>query len=163
MIGIDEPIERLRLMFESSLWISNNNSFYGRCFRNLRDGKLFPEISENKNYLEVLLNDKKDSTVFFDVQPERSVIGDSDINSNVDIYFSINLKKIYPLLTRNEATETAYKDVVKLISASSFDFQGLETGFSSFDTWGYDDASIDNMYPYHLFKINTTVIHNLNC
>lgn len=163
MIGIDKPIERLRLLFESNLWVANKSIFYGRCFRNERNGGLIPEINTNNEYREVLLQDFNDSTVFFDVDPVREVIGLTDINASVDIYFAVDLTNLYPLLTRNEATETAYKDVVKYINGSDFDFQGLKTGFDSYDTWDYDEASRDNMQSYHLFKINTKLIYNLNC
>jgi hypothetical protein len=167
MIGIDVPIERLRLLFVSNLWNGKTNSFYGRCFRNERDDKLIPEIKISGNdYKEVLLQDFNDSTVFFDVEPARDVIGASDINAKVSIYFAVSLAKLYPLLDRLDATETAYKDVIKLINASSFalsDGNSLTTGFESYSTWDYDKASEDNMHPYHLFKISTTVIYNLNC
>jgi hypothetical protein len=163
MIGIDVPIEDLRLLFEDKLWIGKNNVFHGRCFRNKRAENLIPEVSIGGDYKEVLLQDNNDSTVFFDASPTRDVIGATDIDADVSIYFSINLQKLYPGLSRNDATETAYKDVIKYINASAFDFQSLNTGFESFDTWGYEDAEFDNMYPYHLFRIDTTVIYNLNC
>jgi hypothetical protein len=164
MIGIDKPIENLRLLFESNLWEGKENSFNGRCFRNIRDDKLIPEIKVGKNdYREVLLQDVNHSTVFFDVPNDRTVIGSSDITTDVSIYFSINLEKLYPTLDRNEATETAYKDVIRYVNASSFDFTGISTGFDSFDTWGYDNVDFDNMYPYHLFRVDTKLIYNLNC
>lgn len=164
MIGVDKPIERLRLLFESSLWNGKSNKFYGRCFRNERDG-LIPEIKLEigDEYKEVLLQDFQDSTVFFDVEPNRDAVSKSIVNANVNIYFAVNLTKLYPLLNRIDATETAYKDVINLVNVSGFDFKAIVSGFEAYETWSYDEASKDNMHPYHLFRINTSINYNLNC
>lgn len=164
MKGIDVPIEILRIMFESKLWIGKKNNFYGRCFRNVTRGKLKPEIAITFNdYREVLLQDFSNSTVFFDVDPNRTILGNSDVESEVNIYFAVDLKALYPTLSRNEATETAYSDVSKIINASPFSINGIITGFESYELWDYYRDFIDDLSNYHLFRINTTIIYNLNC
>jgi len=164
MIGVDAPIERLRLLFVGNLWSGKNNSFNGRCFRNEQDGKLIPEIKITGNdYEEVLLQDFNDSTVFFDVEPTRESNGKDNLKANINIYFAVDLSKLYPSLDRNEATETAYRDVIDQINIGGFNFTSLSTGFESYDTWNYDESAEDNMSSYHLFRINTTIDYNLNC
>lgn len=165
MIGIDKHIEILRQIFEDNLWVATGAVFYGRCFRNERNEGLIPEVSEGTDYREVLLNDNNSSTSFFDVEPSRTatIENTSTITANVSVYFGVNLEDLYSGLSRNEQTESAYKDVIALVQASPFKFTGFETGFSSYSTWAYDKADIDNMQPYHLFRIDTTINYNLNC
>lgn len=164
-MGIDDQIEKLRLLFESNLWSGKKAVFYGRCFRNERNDGLIPEISIGGSYKEVLLQDFNGATVFFDVEPLRSarVIDSSDITANVSIYFAVDLDKLYPGLDRLKQTENAYKDSIDIINHSAFTFNAFETGFSSYSVWTYDKASIDNMQPYHLFRVDTTINYNLIC
>jgi len=164
MIGVDIPIERLRLSFESNLWNGKNNKFFGRCFRNERNDDLIPEVIVSGNeYQEVLLQDFNDSTVFFDVEPERESTSNTRVDAKIGIYFAVDLSALYPSLSRNDATETAYNDVINLINLAGFDVKSIISGFESYATWGYDEASRDSMSSYHLFKINTLVNYNLNC
>ena len=164
MIGIDIPIERLRADFENYLWVGAVNSFNGRCFRNQRDGKLIPEIKGDRDeYREVLLQDGNDSTVFFDVDPDREMKSKSQSEANVSIYFAVNLEELYPSLSRNEASETAYVDAVDLINGSGFDVTGIISGKEAFNTWGYEDSIFDDMHPYHLFRIDSSIVYNLRC
>ena len=72
--GIDIQIERLQDRFKDKLWTSvssTNKDYFGRIYRNERDGDVIPQrfVSGN-DYKDVLLNDKKAVTCFFDVQPE---------------------------------------------------------------------------------------------
>lgn len=163
MIGVDIPINKLLLLFNEKLWADNTNDYNGRVYINQKDGRVIPEVyNTNDDYKEVLLNDNVDSTIFFDVLNERKFIGNSNCRVEVDIYFSINLKNIYPTIN-NRATEYAYRDVLDIINLSSFKYKSLTSGFEAFDKFDYDKASIDNMQPYHLFKIKTELTYNINC
>ena len=158
MKGIDVQIESLRSTFESLLWTAFNNSFNGRCMHNYREG-VIPEALNNDSheYKEVLLDDKLDSIVFFDVLPKRG-IGSADVN----IYFAVNLSTIYPSVDER-ATEHALSDVAMVIKRhANFEMTSITDGFESWKDWSMVKQE-DNMQPFYLFRIETTVTYNLIC
>ncbi|HPT12591.1 MAG TPA: hypothetical protein PLP69_08175 [Bacteroidales bacterium] len=158
MKGIDVQIESLRSTFESLLWTAFNNSFNGRCMHNYREG-VIPEVlnDDSHEYKEVLLDDKFDSIVFFDVLPKRG-IGSADVN----IYFAVNLSTIYPSVDER-ATEHALSDVAMVIKRhANFEMTSITDGFESWKDWSMVKQE-DNMQPFYLFRIETTVTYNLIC
>ena len=168
--GIDIQINKLVMLFTGKLWTGKNNQFYGRVFRNERfenfQSKVSPEvyISEKEPAKEVLKDYNFDSQCFFDVQPIDSVIADAH-ESTVWICFMVNLSKVYPTLTRTEATETAHRDSERLILDSKFDITGLTRGFAGFTDydWGTDNSQAKaDMYPHYCFKFITKIIY-VNC
>ena len=93
--GIDIQIERLRSHFEDKLFPVNACDWFGRIFRNVKEGEVVPErFVSGRNDPDVLLNDTKDLTCFFDVQPSENY--NNVFNSQVWICFSVNLVKLYP-------------------------------------------------------------------
>lgn len=158
MKGIDIPIESLRSTFESYLWDGLNNAFYGRCMRNFRD-KMIPEVlvMNSINYSEVLLDDTKTSLCFFDVLPQRT-----EQKATVHIYFAVNLAKHFPYIGER-ATEYALSDVVLLIRKHGlFAIEGITDGYDAWKDWDMVKRE-DNMHPFYLFRIETTVEYNLTC
>ena len=159
--GIDIPIDALLADFTAYLWNSNVRAFYGRVFRNERDGKISPEIwlSADK-YIDVLKDVSKDAQCFFDVQPNTTM--DSDVcTASVWLCFMVNLTKLFPSLIRTEATEKAQEDVISLIMSSQFtiDKNGLIPGFTGFKDYYWDDASKADMSPHYLFRFNLQTIY----
>lgn len=160
MIGIDTPIERLRLLFVSDLWKTNNYTAYGRAFRNEENGNIIPEvlIASSNEYEDVLLDDKLEALSFFDVDPNR---GEENGNQTATVYicFAVNLKKLYPLITER-ATEYAHDAARRLILQSNFkNITELVTGLAAFDRFTFNEN--DNMSPFYLFSF-TTEINNIN-
>lgn len=170
MQGIDIEINELVALFTSKLWTSNNNSFYGRVFRNERfenfQSKVSPEvyISANQPAKEVLKDYSYDAQCFFDVQPNEAISADVH-TADVWICFMVNLDKLYPLLTRTDATEQIHKDAERLIWDSNFNISSLVRGFSGFIgyDWGTDvsQAKVD-MHPHYCFRFDTKLIY-VNC
>jgi len=110
MKGIDIVIEKQRLIFSGYLWTTFTCSWNGRCMRNYHQNLQIPEILvSGNNYSDVLLDDRKDALCFFDVLSERT-----ENTANVDLYFAVNLLKLYPTITER-ATEYALSDVVRWI------------------------------------------------
>ena len=168
--GIDIQIDKLVTLFTAKLWKGKNNQFYGRVFRNERfedfQSKVSPEvyISEKEPAREVLKDHRFDGQCFFDVQPTDTMLADTH-ESVIWICFMVNLEKVYPELTRTEATETAHRDAERLIFDSNFSLTELVRGFTGFT--GYDwnteasQAKAD-MHPHYCFKFVTKLIY-INC
>jgi len=166
--GIDISIDQLLADFITYLWVGKVRSFYGRIFRNERFdiGKISPEIwITPDNYIEVLKDYKYDAQCFFDVQPNETV-NTYIHSSDVWLCFMVNLKKIYPLLTRTEATERIQTDVEQLLINSNFTITGMVRGYEGFK--GYDFGSNPqakaDMSPHYLFRFNLKSTYiNSNC
>jgi hypothetical protein len=163
--GIDIPINRLLADITNHLWPGKNNSFFGRVFRNERSGSVSPEIwISTTKYIEVLKDTKFDGQCFFDVQPTDSV-GSNVHTATVWICFMADLQRLYPLLTRTEATEQAHIDAEGIIIHSQFKITELVRGFDGFSTydWGSEGQAIADMSPHYLFRFNTSLEYNINC
>jgi len=159
--GIDIPIEALVTKFTSKLWTGNINVFRGRIQRTIRDGGSIPEWYNptTKRYEDVLLNDRVDSTVFFDVQSSEDY--HSLFTADVWICFAVNLEKLYSSVTER-ATEYAHEAALKVIKKSSFNVTGLVRGLDAFSEYELVKES-DNMNQFYLFRFNTTVKYPQNC
>lgn len=159
--GIDIPIDALLAKFTSNLWTGNTNSFYGRVQRTIRDGGTFPEWynSSTKDYQDVILNDKVDSTCFFDVQSNEEY--NNRFIADVWICFSVNLNKLYPTISER-ATEYAHEDVLKIIKKSSFKPTGLVRGLNAFSEYNLVKEP-DNMNEFYLFRFNARIMYPQNC
>ena len=159
MIGIDSIIETLRLQFVSKLWTSYPTySAKGRAFLNVRDGRIVPEVLVTGNeYQEVMLDDTLPAHSFF-------VVGDvynvdrSAVSCDVDIYFAVNLKTVYPSVTER-AVEYVHRDILKELNYGIFKTTKITTGREAFKE--FDVAIGDNMQPFYLVKFST-VIGNVN-
>lgn len=167
--GIDISIDQLLTDFNARLWTDKVRSFYGRVFRNerLEIGKISPEIwITPNNYIEVLKDDSKDAQCFFDVQPNEPITDDYIHSTDIWLCFMVNLKAIYPTLTRTEATEKVHTDVENLLLNSNFKNNGLVRGFEGFK--GYDFGENPqykaDMSPHYLFRFNLKSTYiNSNC
>ena len=160
--GIDITIERLITRFEDNLFTDKSCDWFGRIHRNQRDEGIVPErwISQ-KNYKDTLLNDKVDLTCFFDVQPNETYQG--YYKSDVWICFSVNLLNLYPLISRNEATETLHESVLTQIEKiGGVSVTGLVRGLPAFSDYARVKDS-DNLSPYYLFRVNTEIKYPINC
>lgn len=156
--GIDIPIDALLADFTTYLWTDKVRSFYGHAFRNVKEGqsKVCPEIhlAGTDKYIDVLKDSSKDAQCFFDVQPGPG--NSKDIfTADVWLCFMVNLSKLYPSLSRAEATDQVQRDVIDLLMSSQFEITGLTgaEGFAAYD-WGNDESYQvkADMSPNYLFK-----------
>jgi len=166
--GIDISIDQLLSDFNTYLWTGKVRSFYGRVFRNERFeiGKISPEVwITPDSYIEVLKDYSKDAQCFFDVQPNETV-NTYIHSSDIWLCFMVNLKAIYPLLTRIEATERIQTDVEQLLINSNFTIVGMVRGFEGFKGYdfGENPQSKADMSPHYLFRFNLKSTYiNSNC
>jgi hypothetical protein len=156
MKGIDVLIERQKAIY-AAMWTDYTTVEYGRIFRNERDGKTTPEALSGTEYKNVEFDDTLDGILFFDVLPRRSVNLGSHI-ADVHIYFAVKLDKLYPSVTER-ATEYLINDV--LLNTFDFKVNAIITGKEAFDTWGSKPE--DNMQPFFLLRIETSVKYKMTC
>lgn len=163
MIGVDAKIEELKDLFNSHFTAIENNSYtsYGRAFLNTRDGGIIPEVLvSGNNYKDVLLDSKIDGLSFFIVDNNVTAIDDIDMETNVDIYFAVNLKTLYPSVSER-AVEYLHRDVLEIISDSEFDIVSYTSGEEAFSEFALVKAG-DNMQPYYLVKFSTKIEFQIN-
>lgn len=160
MTGVDIPIARLLTLFGSLLWPTASNDFNGRCVRNSREAGVVPEVlrAGSTEYKDVLLDDTFASVCFFDILNTREV-ANSRASVVVHIYFAVDLVKLYPAVPER-ATEYAYQDAINIIKKSAFNITGLVSGTESYSAFQFELE--DDMQPFHLFRIETTLNYNLN-
>lgn len=160
--GVDIQIERLRGYMAAKLFTSNSCDWFGRVFRNQRNDETIPErYVSGIDYQSVLLNDNKDLTCFFDVQPSEDY--DNGFTSDVWICFSVNLAKLYPTVTTERATEYLHEDLIKTIKRiGGWEVTGLVRGLPAFSEYSRVKPEHDKQ-PYYLMRINTKVKYPLNC
>ena len=166
MIGIDVNISRLVTDYTNNLWTGADVDFFGRVYRNNRNDGIIPEVYDQDNrYIEVLQNDNKAGTVFFDWINPTQITGTKSL-ATVWIHFAVNLSELYPTETANHerADEYAHADAIKWTNKSGFRVTGLVTGFDAFSQFELTEQNKDDMQPYHLFRLETEVLFNYqNC
>ena len=156
--GIDISIDALIVDMNAYLWTSNVRAFYGRVFRNERNGKISPEIWVTPNkYIEVLKDSSKDAQCFFDVQPSIPMIADI-CTADVWLCVMVNIQKLYPSLVRQDAAEQVHQDVKDLLMQSQFEIKGLVTGPTGFKDYDWDEAQ-SYLSPHYLFRYNLQTIY----
>ncbi len=165
MTGIDVRIEELRSFLESKLWTSNDVTFYGRIFRQIKNGGIVPmNFVAPIDYQDVLTDDMKDGICFFDVQPNEDY--ECQFQADVWVQFALNLAELYPTETAagERATEYAHRDVIKYISRKWGDnsITGLVRNITAFDDYTGVKPT-DDYQPFYIFRINTTIKYPINC
>ena len=96
-VGIDAKIAPLQTYLYDNIvsrWSLEDFSGYGRVYKNKKNGLIVPEyyVSE-KEYEEVLLDDRLNGIMFFSPSDKTDVYGDLLIQE-CDVIFSFNLKCI---------------------------------------------------------------------
>lgn len=166
--GIDRPIQEMQQLFIDKLWTNidaSKKEFNHRVFRNVRNGDLIPEVYDGSNeYKEVKFNDNLDVLSWFDVDDSTNSINGEQVNQNVGVFFAVNLKKLYPLLSHRavEESHVAVRKVLKLRS-SEFEITGLVTGLAAYGDFNTDNLKHPDMQPWHVFRFNCNVSFTLNC
>jgi len=164
-MSLESKINKLVTQFENNLWQAYNNRFLGRTFRvHNKDKKIQPHLYvDGREYNEVKYNDKYDSTIFFDVEPEETLLSTGYSEANVNIIVAVNLGKIYGNNTR--AVESAHYDVLSIVQSSYFrNVNALVKGLEAYNDYDLtDDQNYRfNLQPVYLFKIETTIEYNVN-
>ena len=153
--GLDVQINQIRQTLEDKLWTGNDYTAYGRAFRIVRDEGMYPKVFHaGREYDEVLTDDNLDAGSFFDVLPERPY--ETNIRASVDIYFWINLRKIFPLITTYRPEEDAIGAIETILKLTKFHITGIITTIEAFDLWT-NVKMADDMTPWFLLRFTGEV------
>jgi hypothetical protein len=164
--GIDKPIQEAQKMLHdrlNTLW-SINLSGYGRAYiLKRKDGNTVPEVFVSDNdYKDILGLD--DSRFFFVQSPTSEKLDFKVYETDVDIYFIIDLSKVKSTIT-HRADEEVHQNVDYILSQTSFDVNSIEIGIdnfiSDFSIEDMDNFKLADFQPYHIFKMACSVKYNL--
>lgn len=163
--ALDKQINDLIALFTARLWISNVRQFYGRIFRNevsyeysVKVQPLYYSSQVNAEAIEVLKNDLVDAQCFFDVLP-NSTIKNGLIEQDVRLMWMVDLLKLYPTLSRNEATETFYNDVEELINNTNFELIGSVQGAQGFKDYQWSEDALSDLQNNYLFRFDLKLFY----
>lgn len=164
--SIDTIINQVLTTFTNRLWTGKNNAFYGRIFRTEeRDGytsKIYPLVAIDRNqHIEVLKDNTKDAICFFDVQPTSELFG-TLYKHRIWVMFMVDLEKIYPELTRNEATEKAKHEATRILRVRFDEVTNVVSGYPAFAEYNWQEAGRADMAPHYLFRVEC-IMYNTNC
>jgi len=162
--GIDDPIQRLQNYFTSKLWTGKipddsraiSYSSYGKaCIIN---GKPYYYVSAI-DYKELLMNDKIDGHSFFVVNNSVE-FNDYMHQSDVDLYFFVDLKKLSAVTTRAE--QEVIKDVMEILRLEPNGFKLKSTTMGEDALKDFSDEYMQTMQPFFVFKFSLELIYKFN-
>ena len=170
--GVDIPISLIRDNLVQNLWSNvSNQIYYTRAFRNVIqiDGseRVIPEVfTENREYREVLFDNKWNVLVFFDVDNERSNILDKP-ETNLNIIFAVNLDAIHPGgdFRQEDNVQADVLQVLKDTSNVSIDKTNatIKSGIDAYEDFYRENIVGFNMQSFHTFKIALSVKYIYDC
>ena len=173
--GVDIDIDRLRAVYQTDLWASlatAKKGYYGRVFRNERFAdfgvSVSPEVHNGvgkTGYQEALKDTKLYAQCFFDRQPDIEIEG-TIATATVWNPFMVNLQEIYPLLSREEATEQVHEDVRSIIQTMGFEITGMVTGFNAVSSYDWANERMNqprvDMSPHYVFRYDLKIEYSIN-
>lgn len=151
--GIDIPIDALIAQLTADLWTDKNRQFYGRVFRNQVDGKIQPLYYVGEDALDPLKDDRKDAQCFIDVIPTRKMFADV-VEAECRIIFMVNLKVLYPGISRTEAIEQVLTDVMPELMASEFEIIQSISGHNALDDYIWKEDTSTDIGLDHVFRFD---------
>jgi len=156
--GIDIPIDNLIADFTSYLWTTKTRQFYGRIFRNSRNGKIQPVYYSGNQGIDVLKDSKKDAQCFADATDDRKMFSDI-VEAEVRILFMVNLSTLYPSLSRPDAIEQVMEDVVTVLMLSQFNLVKMVSGEDSFSDYKWSEDALSDLQSHHLFRFDLKTVY----
>lgn len=162
MIGLDIHIEKVRSKIDSFFAYANDFNAKGRAYVVNRENGDIPAVlkSETTQYEDVLLDSNISGTCFF-VSSNPHNVNSSLITSNVSVYFSVNLEKLYSSITTERANEYFKKDIIDLLKYGMFTLTSITEGLEAYSSFDLVKAS-DNMQPFYLVRFDTEIEYNIN-
>ena len=164
--GIDVPIQKAQKLLYDSLsviWGTNLNG-YGRVYLNNRGKSIIPEVFLSGNdYKDVLSLD--DNRFFFVKSDSATRISNTRYESDIDIYFIVNLKEV---IGRDDyrSDEFVHSNVNTVLNRTDFHIKGIETGIdniiSVFKLEDRDNFNLSDLEPYHIFKVECAIKYDLS-
>lgn len=166
--GIDLYIERLQASIYKSVlakWANVSYQSYGRCNRNLKNGKYVAEVCiTDGTYTDVLWDDKTNAVSFFGA--DTIMANNTQRRINVHLIFFCDLKAVKSEKA-GRADEDARMDIVNMIGKCLFGFhlQNIETGMEKVlkeYPGSLEKIKAIDQGRLHSFRINFTLSYNQN-
>jgi hypothetical protein len=167
-IGIDIYIERLQACIYkdiTSKWSRAKYTSYGRCDRNLKNGKYVAEVyCGNGKTTDVLWDDKAEVVSFFGVDPVIS--NNTQRRINVHLVFFCDLKSVKAEKS-GRPDEDVRVDILNLIGKCLYGFHmitvetGMEKVLKEYNGSLAKVRAIDQG-KLHAFRVNFTLSYNQN-
>ena len=180
-VGVDKEINAIQQCLVDNLvdenicgtpWNSDNLHIYHKAYKNpTKEEGLIPEAftqnsTNQRDYKEVLLDDNSDSTVFFTVEDNPTILdGKRLISSVVSVFFQLNIENIYDDLDYRQV-EPAHNDVMNAlrqcanVKEMSAPIQTIPVVYSEFRN---NNITYTDMQPFHCFRVDVTVHYEYNC
>lgn len=163
--GVDVPIQKAQKLLHSrlsSLYCKDIKA-YGRAYLKKSGDNLYPEVYvDGIDYKNVLGLD--DNRFFFVQSNVANKVNNTWYETDVSIYFIVNLKELKPLVS-HRADEEVHNDIDFILSKTDFYDISLEMGIDNFlkdfnipDNDNFNTADVE---PNHVFKFNCSVRYNL--
>lgn len=163
--GIDVPIQKAQKRLYEKLnakW-GVELSAYGRAYLHKKGAHTLPEVfSGGVDYDDVLSID--DNRFFFTQDSSASRYDNNLYETDITVYFILNLKELKPSVT-HRADEEVHNDVDYELNHTSIIINSIETGIdnvlSDFNIRDNDNFQFSDFEPYHVFKMDCTVQYKL--
>lgn len=173
--GVDVVIEQLQQKWYAQLlgfWGSATYQMYPRANKNYRDNQIIPEVSlDEKDYAEVLTNDKFSITSFFLNNDTRVFLDETKrIKQSISLIFQADLVELYGLTER--ADEKFNMDVLRVLKKDNqyvygdIEFiEGVDQVYSDLTITGDLKKQVDltDISQFHVLKCTFDVVYKPNC
>lgn len=163
--GVDVPIQKAQKVLHDKLnaLYGVELSAYGRAYIKKKNNIKIPEVFvDGVDYKDVLGYD--DNRFFFVQSDSATNISSKWYETDVDIYFILNLKELKPSIT-HRADEEVHNDIDYILAQTKFEINSIETGIdnvlSDFSLSERDNFNYADFEPYHVFKFNCSIQYNL--
>lgn len=163
--GVDVPIQKAQKKLHDTLnsqWGIELDA-YGRAYLLDRGDLTIPEVFvKDKDYKDVL--ELKSNRFFFVASNTATKTNHNWYETDVDIYFILNLKELKPSVS-HRADQEVQDDADKVLSKTDFIISSIDTGInnvlSDFNISDRDNFKYADFEPYHVFKFSCSVNYNL--
>ncbi len=172
-VGIDVSIDKIQLelfnhLTNISSWIDYES--YPRAYKNPMEENKIPEVAINeKDYQEVLFDDKFRVTSFFLTEDNASANTDGVFNQRVSIIFQAVLSDLYPLITTHRADAEMLSDIMSAFENTNYNAINIITGvdnvYSDLDLRNRlkEHINLTDMSQFHVLRIDFEVQYTYDC
>lgn len=162
-VGIDKQIQKLQNQIYTGLGFTNFDG-YGRAYllKNTED-KVVPHhyvAGSNGEYQEILYNDEINGHFFFLDSSETKPFSGVHVETEVSIYFFLNLEKLKPSIT-HKADEEIREQIMGILERFRyFQFTNMVKGEDALNDF---ETDLEAIHPRFFLKITGNLRYQFNC
>jgi hypothetical protein len=159
---LDVELDRFQVRIYKRLPFENFNG-YGRAYLLQKEKKVVPwTFGQNNDYEKELLTDDSLNGHFFFVEKENSKFAKDTMETEIEVYFMLDVKKLKPDIT-HRGDEEVKDDIVRAIIESRIFLKNefnIINGQKALDDF---EHNLVDMQPYHFIKFVGKIKYNYNC